>query len=69
MTMCKLWCDDNYIRCLEFNRIPIKGELIELPGELYVVLNVKYVFNRIGDGISTIIYVKRHKKQGNSMFL
>lgn len=56
--------------CVKFNRVPVKGELIELPGELYVVENVKYMFNRIGDCVSTIVYVKRHKKKRcNAIFL
>ena len=71
MTSCNLcYNTDIYIACVQFNRVPVKGELIELPGELYVVENVKYMFNRVGDCVSTIVYVKRRKKkQGNAAFL
>lgn len=71
MTSCNLcYNTDIYITSVKFNRVPVKGELIELPGELYAVENVKYMFNRIGDCVSTIVYVKRlKKKQGNAMFL
>lgn len=71
MTSCNLcYSSDIYIMCVKFDRVPAKGELIELPGELYVVENVKYMFNRVGDCVSTIVYVKRRKKKrGNAMFL
>lgn len=71
MTSCNLcYNTDIYIACVQFSRVPVKGELIELPGELYVVENVKYMFNRVGDCVSTIVYVKRRKKkQGNAAFL
>lgn len=71
MICCNLcYNTDIYITSVKFNRVPVKGELIELPGELYVVENVKYMFNRIGDCVSTIVYVKRHKKKRcNAIFL
>lgn len=71
MISCNLcYSSDIYIMCVKFDRVPVKGELIELPGELYVVENVKYMFNRTGECVSTIVYVKRRKKKrGNAMFL